>query len=387
MTLKPDAPSALNRTKPKGIPNMDINPKTLKPRLDAARRAMGKIIVANPHPIALSFASLIIGRPVIATSLRGRGKTALAMAFENMLHDSSFIRIQCTPQMMPSDITGEKLYDEELKKYVVKPSKAIGATVVLVDEVNRAGEETQAAFMELCENQGVTLDGVFYPLPQPNLWIFTRNPDGQVGTYRLADPMRDRLALDFDMSFPPRDDMEVLVRSTDIHRGIFNMTPMMDKDEILQIRDFVNHMVANVPKAVYNYTYDLMEAMQIDLPAFGKLDLAPTGKKRKLDFGQMQLSAKALKELPTKAGTELPISNVQELELLEDGISPRAFIWLMHSAAAMAFMEGSDEIGFQHIQQVWIPSARHKLIMRPVARSLGIKPEHILTAVLNSVEF
>lgn len=364
---------------------MDINPKLLKPQLDLAVNKMSRVIVANPYPVRLSFAGLIIGRPVIATSFRGRGKTALGQAFQHVLKPDGkthpFIRVQCTPQLMPSEITGEKTYNEELKRYVVEPSKAINAKAVLVDEVNRAGEETQAAYMELCENQGVTLDGVFYPLPEVNIWIFTRNPDGQVGTYRLADPMRDRLALDFDMSFPGRQDMNGLIRNTDIHRGKFNIEGMLDDELILKMRHFVDHMVANVPEGVYNYAYSLAEAMQLDLPAFQKLDLVPNdkGAKRKLGFGQMRLDANALKELDT--------TNVDELAVLEDGISPRALIWLMHSAGAMALMEGEEEIGYRHIQEVWIASARHKLIMRPSARALGIKSEHILTAVLDQVEY
>jgi MoxR-like ATPase len=164
---------------------MDINPREMKPKLDSVFNTMGRVIVANPYPLRYAFVGFVIGRPVIATSFRGRGKTALGQAFEYVMEPDGktyvFIRIQCTPQLMPSEIIGEKTYDEEKKKYVVLPSKAINAKVVLPDEVNRAGEETQAAYMELCENQGVTIDGVFYPLPKVNLWIFTRNPDGQVG--------------------------------------------------------------------------------------------------------------------------------------------------------------------------------------------------------------
>jgi MoxR-like ATPase len=183
------------------------------------------------------------------------------------------------------------------------------------------------------------------------------------------------------MAFPPREDMHSLVKNTDIHRGKFNVKPMLNDDDILRMREYVNHMVANVPRGVFDYAYDLAEAMQLDLPAFHALDLTPSDAalKRKLGFGQMRLSEKALQELDT--------SNVNELEILEDGISPRALIWLFHSAGAMAFFEGKEEIDYSHIQQVWIPSARHKLIMRPSARALGIKPEHLLTAVLDTVKY
>jgi MoxR-like ATPase len=127
--------------------------------------------------------------------------------------------------------------------------------------------------------------------------------------------------------------------------------------------------VRNVPDAVLRYAYRLAQIVQVDQPEFKQLKLRP-----RTTFDQERL-------------LDLSGNAIADLEILEDGISPRATIWLMHSACALAFIEGEEQASFEHVRRVFIPSARHKLIMRPVAKSLRVLPEDILNAALDTVKF
>jgi MoxR-like ATPase len=347
----------------------DINAKTFKSKLDAGRRMMGQIIVGNDKAILATLIALICGKPVLLTSMRGRGKTALSLAFQKFIIGASAARLQGTPELMPGSITGREIFDEKIRDFAIRLSAAMLADVVLFDEINRMMEESQAALMELLEEGQATIEGKAHMLPTPNLWICTRNPDGQAGTYRLADPTRDRFLLDVDMTFPGENDMVALLSNTDIHRGKANVTGILEKEEILQMQQYNDWMVRNVPDAVKRYAYRLAQIVQVDQPEFKQLKLRPT-----TDYDKQRLQ-------------DLSGQSIVDLEILEDGISPRATIWLMHSACALAFIEGEEKVSHEHVRRVFIPSARHKLIMRPVAKSLRVLPEDILNAALDTIKF
>jgi MoxR-like ATPase len=345
-----------------------ITAKEFKARLDEARRRMGSQIVGNDEAIMLTFAAWICGKAMLLTSLRGRGKTMMALAFRKVLKDAVGARLQCTPETMPGNIVGREIFDEKIREFEVRLSKIMVSDVALVDEINRALEEAQAAFMELFEEWQATIGTETFELAKHMLIIATRNPDGQAGTGRLGDAFRDRFILDVDMKFPPRQEMIDLLGNTGIHRGDADIEPILEKSDILAMQAHNDWMVQTAPAAVKGYVTDLVTCLQVDEPAFESLKL-PSGAADK----------KRLKEY---AG-----ANIAELEILEDGVSPRAAIWILHSACAVAFLNGRDEVNFDDVRAVFIPSARHKLIMRPTAKSYGIRPEDILQAVLNTVKY
>jgi MoxR-like ATPase len=348
---------------------MTINAKTFKSKLDEGRRMMGRIIVGNDEAILLTLVALICGKPMLLTSMRGRGKTAMSLAFQKFIIGATASRLQGTPELMPGSISGREIFDEKLKEFVVRLSKAMTADVVLFDEINRMLEEAQAALMELLEDGYATIEGVPYHLPQPNLWIATRNPDGQAGTYRLADPTRDRFILDVDMNFPGEEETVALFRNTDIHRGKSNVTGVLEKSDILAMQTYNDQMVRSAPEAVLRYAYRLAACVQTDKP----------------EFKALKIKARTAHDKERLADNDG--ANIADLEILEDGISPRAAIWMVHSACALAFIEGHDEVDFEHVRRVFIPSARHKLIMRPVAKSLRIRPEDVLNAALDTIKY
>jgi MoxR-like ATPase len=362
---------------------MDINPTTHKKRLDAGRLMMSSIIVGNDHAIHLAICCMLIGRGFITTSDPGLGKTALALALQKFLRGATSHVLECTPQMKPSDIYGQVIRDIDGNRKV-DLGMAMKVNILLADEINRATEDTQAGFLRLTDNQGATLDDRFYELPTPNFFLATRNYQTDPGARPMLGPLLNRMAAETEMKLPPRDDMKRLVRNTDVHRGIFKVEPCLELEEVQLLRNYITHMVESIPEPVLDYICNLVIALNTRSPEeFNKLDFVPAEPKgsktlRKLRFGQRRLTADELKQLP--------FTEIRKLEVLARGISGRSLIWICHLAAAMAFLDGRDKIDFSDIEQAWCAQT-HQLLMRPVARSYGIEPMHILTTALDSVDY
>lgn len=358
-----------------------INAKMYKARLDEARRRMGSQIVGNDEAILLTFAAWICGKAMLLTSMRGRGKTMMALAFRKVLKDAIGARLQCTPETMPGNILGREIFDEKLKQFEVRLSKIMLSDVALIDEINRALEEAQAAFMELFEEWQATIGPEVFELAKHMLIIATRNPDGQAGTGRLGDAFRDRFILDVDMKFPSRDEMIDLLGNTAIHRGNADIEPVLEKADILLFHAHNDWMAETAPRAVKGYVADLVAMLQVDEPAFEDLVLAEKLKAKKLPADSLWKAADK-RRLQDYIGEK-----VIDLDILEDGISPRAAIWISHAACAVAFLDGRDEVTFDDVRKVFIPACRHKLILRSTAKAYGIRAEDILRSVLDSVKY
>lgn len=251
-----------------------INAKMYKSRLDDARRRMGSQIVGNDEAILFTFAAWICGKAMLLTSLRGRGKTMMALAFRKVLKDAIGARLQCTPETMPGNILGREIFDEKVREFEIRLSKIMLSDVALIDEINRALEEAQAAFMELFEEWHATIGDGFFELAKHMLIIATRNPDGQAGTGRLGDAFRDRFILDVDMKFPPKNEMIDLMGNTSIHRGDADIEPVLEKADILLFQTHNDWMTENAPRSVKSYIDDLVRLLQVDEPDFENLGLA-----------------------------------------------------------------------------------------------------------------
>jgi MoxR-like ATPase len=349
----------------------------LQRQLKEGIRQMNRHIVGNSEAVHLTMAAVICQKDTMLTSYRGRGKTALGEACANIIEGANFVRHQCTPQSRPSDITGMEIFDEKTKDYRIAWSPMMNAVVGLWDEINRADEEFQSGLMEVAENGRATVSGSCLTesrkLPDPFVRIYTRNPDGQVGTNRLADPTRDRILFDVDMLFPSEDDMIALDENVAIHRGTHKNTPFLTMDDVKLLRDINDDMVLRASRDVKSYRYRLCAALQPDLKMFRTLQLTA-----KDDF-QKQQWIDTISDNPAEW-------NIHNLQVLDDGVSTRATMWLLHAACALAFLEGRTECTIPDVQRAWVPCTRHKLIMRPSARTMGIFPEDILRAARETVK-
>ncbi len=345
---------------------MNISAREYKPKMDEVRRVLSTKIYDNHLAILMALAAMICRKHILLTSLRGRGKTAMSRFFQMIIEGAVEARIQGTPELMGSDFTGKPIFDEKVREYIVKWARAMTAHVVLFDEINRMLEAIQAFLMELLEEGQMTIDGETFRLPPFHFWIGTRNPEGQAGTTKMSDPLRDRFILDVDMKFPEREALIDLGYNTKLHRNVDEIRPLLTMDEIVAMGEYNDHMVETMSRSVAGYAADLTSVLQSDLPEFRKLKVVPDPRK------DPQMEKDRLKGLLGKS--------IYDLQVLDDGLSPRAYIWMRHAACALAFLDGLEEPEDTHIDKVWIPTGRHKLMVRPIARAMGITAVDILNS-------
>ena len=171
-----------------------------------------RVVVGKHDEIVLVLAALISGGHVLLEDVPGTAKTILARAIAQTIEGASFARIQCTPDLQPTDVTGLSIFDQKTREFTFRPGP-IFATIVLVDEINRAMPRTQSALLEAMAERQVTVDGVTRTLPEPFLVIATENPIEHEGTFPLPEAQLDRFALRSALGYPSRDDEVSIVLS------------------------------------------------------------------------------------------------------------------------------------------------------------------------------
>ena len=207
--------------------------------------------------LKLAMTTLLSGGHLLLEDIPGLGKTTLALALANAL-GLSFGRIQCTSDLLPSDITGLSIFDrnENRFNFIEGP---IFNNVVLVDEINRAMPKTQSALLEAMEDRRVTVEGTTYRLPDPFIVIATQNPAEQVGTYPLPESQMDRFLITTDIGYPPAELEKAIIRDGSIREDIRRITPMVSHDDILAARQAVHDDIYLGDKVI-DYIYRLAAA-------------------------------------------------------------------------------------------------------------------------------
>jgi len=262
--------------------------------------------------IKLAVICLLSGGHLRLEDIPGLGKTTLALALAHIL-GLSFGRVQCTSDLLPSDITGLSILDrrQEQFRFVKGP---IFSHLLLVDEINRAMPKTQSALLEAMEERRVTVEGTTYPLPEPFLVVATQNPAEQVGTYDLPESQLDRFLVTTDIGYPPADLEKQIISSGSVRDQLEQIEPRLDAETILTARRAVAAIYLG--DKVTDYIFAL---------------------------------AAASREHPAVAS----------------GISTRGAINLAGAARATAYLAGREFVIPEDVQQVLLPVAAHRLILRP----------------------
>jgi len=224
-----------------------------------ARRVIDMVetaIVGKKDTVELALAVLLSNGHLLIEDIPGVGKTTLAKALAHAL-GLTFKRIQFTPDLLPSDITGSSVYNQKSGEFEVRPGPVF-ANIVLADEINRTTPKTQAALLECMEERQVTIDGVGHPLPSPFFVIATQNNIELSGTYPLPEAQLDRFAARLTIGYPDKEAERKILTAQRHTRPVDSIVPVMNVEEILQVQSAVRDI--HVDESVQGYILDIVAA-------------------------------------------------------------------------------------------------------------------------------
>jgi len=299
---------------------------------ELAERVIGnlqRVIHAPDETLQFSFLCLLAEGHLIIEDFPGVGKTSLAKALARSI-DCAFSRLQFTPDLLPSDVTGVNVFNQRSNEFEFRPGPVF-ANILLVDEINRASPKTQAALLECMQERQVTVDGVSYQLPPPFMVMATQNPIEYEGTYPLPEAELDRFTMRIAIGYPPlADEAKMLsVQATD--QPLDRLECVASAEELMEAIDDARRVF--VEESLNRYVVTLLRQ--------------------------------------TRSDSRLYL-----------GASPRAGIALMRVAKARAIVFGRDYVEPDDVKTVAPTVLAHRLILAPEARSSGLDAEDLVRSVL-----
>lgn len=238
-----------------------MNPDELSQRAQRIVEAVETAVVGKREVVEIALAVLMSGGHLLIEDIPGVGKTTLAKALARAL-GLSFKRIQFTPDLLPSDITGSSVYNQKTGEFEVRQGPVF-ANIVLADEINRTTPKTQAALLECMEERQVTIDGAAYPLPAPFFVIATQNSVEMAGTYPLPEAQLDRFSARVGIGYPDRAAETKILTMQRHARPVDAITPVLSASEILQLQNAVRDVYT---RDVEDYIVDIV-GMTRSLPS------------------------------------------------------------------------------------------------------------------------
>ncbi|SHJ16475.1 AAA family ATPase [Lutispora thermophila] len=221
---------------------------------------VSKVIVGKEDVIELIIVSFICGGHVLLEDVPGLGKTVLVKAFAKTI-GSDFKRIQFTPDLLPSDLTGINFYNQKIQDFEFKPGPLF-SNLILADEINRATPRTQSSLLEAMEEKQITVDGVTRKLQEPFMVLATQNPVESFGTFPLPEAQLDRFFMRITMGYPKRDEEIDIILMNSSGNSLEQLKSTITSEEIQYVRD--NYRNVKVSKDVLGYIMDIIEATRKD---------------------------------------------------------------------------------------------------------------------------
>lgn len=307
--------------------NMTIRNSAVKQMLLEVRKAVN----GKDARICKVLLAILAGGHILLEDIPGVGKTTLALALSRTLSLTTK-RIQFTPDVLPSDVTGFTLFDKSTNSFVFKEGAAF-CNLLLADEINRTSSKTQSALLELMEEGGITVDGVTHPLPKPHIVIATQNPITCVGTQKLPESQLDRFLVRLTLGYPNESSEIALLMARQGHNPLSDIQPVADARILEQMRRDVEQVY--VSESIYHYIVALANATR----------------------------------------------NHPRIRL---GISPRGSLALMQMAKACAYAQGRDYLLPDDVIYVCADVFCHRLILRSHMDD-NEKPEQIVQEILETV--
>ena len=309
---------------------MSFDPRSL---VQALKSNVRKVIVGKDDAIELTLIALLCKGHVLIEDVPGVGKTTLAAALSKSL-DCSFNRIQFTPDVTPSDVTGFTMYNAQTGEMEYRPG-VVMTQILLADEINRTSPKTQSSLLEVMEEGQVTVDGVTRSVPQPFIVLATQNPIDFVGTYPLPEAQMDRFFLRVMIGYPSiEEEMDVLERYSGAQSPLKTLLPVCGAREIIAMQELIGTVYCS--REVRSYVATI---------------------------------AAATRTHPS----------------LQLGASPRGAIALVRAAQACAILAGRSYILPDDVRRMAHSVLSHRLIMTPESRMKGISADSILSQLIDTL--
>jgi len=298
-----------------------------------------KVIVGQQDALQKILISIVSDGHILLESVPGLAKTLMVKTMAQIF-DVNQVRIQFTPDLLPADIVGTKIYKSASGTFVTQKGP-IFHNFVLADEINRAPPKVQSALLEVMQERNVTIHGDTFELKKPFLVLATQNPIENEGTYKLPEAQVDRFALKIIIDYPSKqEELEIIERNSSGQSNL--VQPIISPDEILEIQKFNEQIYAD--KVITEYIADIVNATRN--PKDYDLDLE---------------------------------------NMIEFGASPRASIWLMRTAKANALLNGRGFIIPEDVKAVAHEVLRHRIILTFEAEANGITPDKVIDFVLEKI--
>jgi MoxR-like ATPase len=291
---------------------------------------LGSIVVGQSHVTDQMLMALFASGHVLLEGVPGTAKTTLCRAFSAAL-GLHFERIQFTPDLLPSDVTGTQVLDRQTSTFVLRKGP-IFCQMLLADELNRAPARTQSSLLEAMQERQVTIEGKTLPLPFPFLVLATQNPIEQEGVYRLPEAQLDRFLFRIHVGYPSRDDEVAMLA---LHsQPIPEVVPVCKPEDVIAIQKGVERVYCS--KELNEYIIDLVRR--------------------------------------SRSHPDLVL-----------GASPRAAISILKGARVHALLEGREFVTHSDVQSILVPVLGHRLIMKPESEMDGRTIEHVVKSIVQSI--
>jgi MoxR-like ATPase len=292
-----------------------------------------RVIIGKHRQVELLMVAMLCQGHVLIEDVPGTGKTMLARAAAASM-GLSFKRLQCTPDLLPNDITGVEIYNQKTNAFEFQPGPVF-VNILLADEINRATPRTQAALLEAMQEQQVTTSGVTRPLPAPFLVLATQNPIEYEGTFPLPEAQLDRFLMKLSLGYPEADDEIAILRNQRKQHPIETISQVVEGSELLALRDTVTDV--HIDETVEQYILTIVRA--------------------------------------TRAHTDIAL-----------GASPRGSLALYKMGQAWAVLRGRDYVIPDDIKSLATLALSHRLILKPESQLRGRTAEGLIREILERAE-